>query len=593
MQFVSIETNHTIASVLDNINLNQRGGIFLPYIQRDFVWDETRIYSLLDSLMRGYPTGTILMWETDKPFNYRKFEQNFNPDNIEYDFLVDDDSHKTLKRYVLDGQQRLQSLYIAIHGTYDAKILFFNLLSDANSEIGYEFKFMDENSEPEYWLNVPKFISRHSAPSFDTIQELTAQKVIPPIISDADKDKILNNARALYDIFKNFHNIPLQTLTNDMELKDIAEIFIRTNSGGIVLDATDLVMATITSEWTDANEEFNKLAAMIKYMGFKKPRTFILQACFAILLGTPGMTAIARRNFKESAIQDKLKQNFKEISAAINDVLKFVNDISEAIAFTIPFYNPVLILIAYRYAAGQNKWHDKLADAKAFFFTAFLCGEFTRPTQKLMKKLLEYVSDKQKDFSMNEIKRIFKENGDKTFSVNDDELLKMRINAPLSNLIMYLVYSGQEGFDVKDINKLVHDHIFPKSKLKELKQGRKQLYTQDQYDSIINCELLTSAENQAKGASLPKDYFTPTGFSGADKLQNFLKLHAIPEQFGEDKIDLWDLGNYEKFLEARKKLMKERIKKNLKNLVSTRAPKPPVTIVTRFKNLLKKVLASK
>lgn len=51
----------TIAEVLDRINADGDGGIFLPYIQRDFVWREERIYSLLDSLMRGYPIGTILV----------------------------------------------------------------------------------------------------------------------------------------------------------------------------------------------------------------------------------------------------------------------------------------------------------------------------------------------------------------------------------------------------------------------------------------------------------------------------------------------------------------------------------------------------
>ena len=143
-------TNKSIASIVKSININQQYGMFLPYIQRDFVWNEERIYSLLDSLMRGYPMGTILIWETDTLLNYRKFEQNFNPDNIEYDFLVDDGSDKTLRQYVLDGQQRLQSLYIAMHGTYDGQTLFFNLLSDKNGESGYEFKFMPEDFSQEY-----------------------------------------------------------------------------------------------------------------------------------------------------------------------------------------------------------------------------------------------------------------------------------------------------------------------------------------------------------------------------------------------------------------------------------------------------------
>lgn len=581
-------TNKSIASIVKHINLNS-DGIFLPYIQRDFVWDEDKIYSLLDSLMRGYPMGTILIWETDTNINYRCFTKDYNSDDVEYDFLVDGNNNKILRQYVLDGQQRLQSLYIAMQGSYNGNILFFNLLSDPDSESGYEFKFMDSSQEQEYWLNVPKFLFIKNNPDVTNIDKFLRNEFnIAADITRETEKIILKNINTLYDIFYKELNVPVQSLTNDMQLKDIAKIFVRTNSGGIVLDATDLVIAMITSEWTGANQAFNQLAGIIKGMGFKKPRTFILQACFAVLLGTPGMTAIAMREFNLPDIQNKLKQSFKEISAAINDVLFFVQDISEAISFKIPFYNPVLILIAYRYAAGQNKWREKQDEARAFFFTAFLSREFTRPTQKLMKQLLAYVSDSQKDFSMNEIKKIFKDNGGKNFAVNDDELLKTRINAPLSNLIMYLVYNGQDGFNVKNINNLVHDHIFPKSKLKTLKIGRKQRYTQNQYDSIINCELLTASDNITKGAALPKDYLNAINFSGEDKLKKFLELHAIPEQFGEDNIDLYDLGNYENFLEARKTIMKERIKKNLKNLVSPRAHKPPLSLGNIIKKLFGK-----
>ncbi|MBR0097365.1 MAG: DUF262 domain-containing protein [Synergistaceae bacterium] len=120
----------TIDEVLSRINANDDCEIFLPCIQRDFVWKQDRIYSLLDSLMRGDPMGVILAWETTRSINYRKFECSHN-DNDNSEFQVIDGNNSTLKQYILDGQQRLQSLYIAMHGSYNGNVLYFDLLDSA------------------------------------------------------------------------------------------------------------------------------------------------------------------------------------------------------------------------------------------------------------------------------------------------------------------------------------------------------------------------------------------------------------------------------------------------------------------------------
>ncbi|MBQ3377568.1 MAG: hypothetical protein IJG62_04775, partial [Synergistaceae bacterium] len=405
------------------------------------------------------------------------------------------------------------------------------------------------------------------------IKKLKRDNIFPEHCTEEQQYLMAENADRLYKTFKSDHNIPVQTLRNDIPLKDIAENFVRTNSGGVVLDATDLVMATIASEWTGANQAFNELVNIIKEMGFKNPRTFILQSCFAILLGTAAMTQTALKDFASSERQNELRQNFPQISSAINDVLHFVEKlISDASIhnFKIPFYNPILILVAYRYYHGQNDWNKNQDIIKSFLLTAFLCKDFIKPTQKLMRELLVYVSNNKKNlaFDLKIITGIFN-NNNRNFAVNPYDLLDTRLNAPIANLILYLIYKDQAGYNPDTMT--IHDHIFPRARLKSLKNGRRQRYSQNQYDSIINCELLTASDNIAKGAALPKDYFNAINFSGEDKLKKFLKLHAIPEQFGENNIDLYDLSNYEKFLEARKIILAERIKHSLGDLVSVNA----------------------
>src|SRR6056297_3018349 len=107
-----------IVSILNQID---SGEIVLPAIQRDFVWGENKIEKLMDSIMRGYPIGIVLMWETFNDIQYRKFDKCYNTANSKL-------------RVVLDGQQRLQSLYLALYGHYNNEYLYFDILSGRASD---------------------------------------------------------------------------------------------------------------------------------------------------------------------------------------------------------------------------------------------------------------------------------------------------------------------------------------------------------------------------------------------------------------------------------------------------------------------------
>jgi uncharacterized protein with ParB-like and HNH nuclease domain len=101
----------TIYNLLNQI---KEGDIVLPAIQRNFIWPERKIEKLFDSIMRGYPIGLILLWETYENIQYRKFDRDHIPTNKQ---TFQDNKLKNKKKLVLDGQQRLQSLYIALYGS--------------------------------------------------------------------------------------------------------------------------------------------------------------------------------------------------------------------------------------------------------------------------------------------------------------------------------------------------------------------------------------------------------------------------------------------------------------------------------------------
>lgn len=118
-------------SVINLLEQIKNEEIVLPAIQRDFVWNKEKIEKLLDSIMRGYPIGIILLWETYNEIQFRLFVKDYQPDDLHV--FCDNKKQKRLK-LVLDGQQRLQSLYTALYGTYEGKYLFLDILSGRESE---------------------------------------------------------------------------------------------------------------------------------------------------------------------------------------------------------------------------------------------------------------------------------------------------------------------------------------------------------------------------------------------------------------------------------------------------------------------------
>lgn len=152
-------------SVISLLNQVRNGDIVLPNIQREFVWPEASICKLMDSIMRGYPIGIILMWETYQNIQFRKFTPSYI-EEADFDFHSNEDKSKKL--LVLDGQQRLQSLFIALYGKYHGKHLYFELLSgqeqDDSSEIKYEFQFLTEDEAQR--LNNDSIV-RFQSPKYD------------------------------------------------------------------------------------------------------------------------------------------------------------------------------------------------------------------------------------------------------------------------------------------------------------------------------------------------------------------------------------------------------------------------------------------
>lgn len=257
--------NLPIRKIVNYLNDEQSegGGFWLPNIQRPFVWSEEQMARLFDSIMREYPISTLLVWKTKEPVKHRKFIDNYRRDVKLSTYFVPDNERSKLM--VLDGQQRLQSLYIGLKGSYEGRELYFDLMSGskvAPEDIRFRFAFKDSTTAVWPWVRFKEIVFTTNRLDMQIAQGLA--KTAPAKLSDDDLVTLqLNVARARQE-FVNGDNITYQELDgidnpDAYEPDDIVEIFIRANSGGTKLGKSDLLFSLLTSSWDAADGEMESL----------------------------------------------------------------------------------------------------------------------------------------------------------------------------------------------------------------------------------------------------------------------------------------------------------------------------------------------
>jgi uncharacterized protein with ParB-like and HNH nuclease domain len=252
---------HSLRKIVTFLNNpDEDGGFWLPNIQRPFVWSEEQICRLFDSILREYPISTLLIWKTKSTIRRRKFIDNFKLEHLHRlsDFHVPEDDKK--KCLVLDGQQRLQSLFIGLKGSYEGRELYLDILSGevaAPDDVKFRFAFMAKEKVAFPWLKFKELV-------FSKQDMLTlAQEIVAKAsreLTEAEKQKV---SKHISLVFKSFHSDDgvgyqeLDSIENEglYTEDDVVEVFIRANSGGTKLGKSDLLFSLLTSAWDNADDE--------------------------------------------------------------------------------------------------------------------------------------------------------------------------------------------------------------------------------------------------------------------------------------------------------------------------------------------------
>lgn len=252
------------------------GKIVLPAMQRPFVWKEDRITKLIDSMLRGFPLGTALLWKTATMQRFRRFMKDVQPDA---GITVDFDSGTSSERYlVLDGQQRLTSLFVGIAGTYDGKKLFLNVLSGVKGEKDpgdayWDCRFLTEKEATD--LNTwPRPSSEKAANAeravFVKFQDLTrlpaaragviaTQRAADLGLDSSQTHRMTTSYLQGATVLASKSALQIHLIDEDagepMPIEEILEVFVRVNSGGLVLQKSDLLMSLLDLKWNDIQPE--------------------------------------------------------------------------------------------------------------------------------------------------------------------------------------------------------------------------------------------------------------------------------------------------------------------------------------------------
>jgi uncharacterized protein with ParB-like and HNH nuclease domain len=550
----------------------------LPVIQRSLVWTEDKMELLFDTLLKGDSFGGIMVIEEEKDskplFNYRPFTRDGN--FIETRQV---DKLPQLQNFVIDGQQRLQTFYIGLKGSFKGKVLYFDLFSDFNNE--FEFKFendiqklpkqsRDNNDRiiPEHnWYLATGLLKRLK----DTNDEdqvaaeiLSHQK----ITEETKKTYVIKNIKAFYKNIITAETLGISKVVINRFLpgrdekqsaadnrQRIVELFRRLNDGGTRLSPFDLVASILKGfswemegflrETLENNEDIGlsqdnliKLIFILQDNPIKEMGSIeSSDAEFAI--ENRERIQAALKGLKDFLIHSKLFDYYKDGNRSFIPLFFIVYHL-----FHKQIDNSRIATFFDNFDAGNPEFPR----IKQWLFNSLINGVFRSkgagwtPYKTGIKKILEEIKiHKNQAFPTDELFQVYTEYGI-TFTTQYDVNNLDKLD---SSFVFYLMYDQAKTIRINDI-----DHIMPKSILEGLN------YDTDKINSIRNFQLLDFSTNRGAKNAKPFGTWINNLEYVSDKLA-FVRQHLIPSD-----ETLWEEKHFEKFTDQRAKLILLKLKIN-------------------------------
>ena len=578
---MAYETPLTIAEVMQDISTNK---YVLPSIQREYVWDTDQIETLFDSLMQDYPIGAFLFWEIDKSkllnYDFYEFLKNYHEKTGTHNKKVDLKGADGVTA-VLDGQQRLTSIYIGLKGSYAYRLkykqkkndnayptryLYLNLLEDAKDESNkYDFRFLTDDEykgmTEGYWYKVGDILTM-------TQPGETSQYVLDHIAfaGTYTKDQTMHANNTLQKLYNVVHTDKTLSYYKEKatELDKVLNIFIRVNSGGTVLTYSDLLLSIASAQWEnhDAREEITEFVEEVNSIGggFRINKDFVLKT--ALVLTDFTDIAFKVDNFNKPNMM-KIEANWDNIKRAIKQSVNLVSSFGYS-GESLSSNNALIPIAYYLLTIGMpdnfvesGTTRENKAKIKKWIIMSLLKKAFSGQPDNVIRPIRDIIRDNgNDDFPIDQIIDKFKgTNKSISFGVDDIEeyLLKLKYGKSETLSTLMLLYPSLDFS-----NKFHEDHMYPKSKFRKSylrKMGVPEEKLDEYLDTvndISNLQLLPAQLNEEKLNTDFDVWFNAEQPTETDKIQ-YRKIHYLPEME-------YTYPEFLSFIAKRKELLEAKLK---------------------------------
>ncbi|GAA7834346.1 DUF262 domain-containing protein [Helicobacter pylori] len=393
---------------------------------------------------------------------------------------------------VLDGQQRLTSLYIGIKGTrtpkkknakinnpnaYEEKRLYLNLKHQPNMdnlEDNYQFEFhtkTPENDKKHFWFKVGDILELKSVINYTREHNLGN--------GESELLETLNKA---------FHDKQLISFFEETEkdLDKVLNIFIRVNIGGVKLSYSDLLMSILTASFSsDIRERMKELVDALKDKGFSNMKQDqVLKTCL-LLVGSN--TEFKLKNFNKKNIKE-IEENWEKITESIYNAAKLLENFGYA-GYLGSAY--ILSSLAYFYFLNPKMNESNKEQALKFVRNAQITSYFTPSTDTKLNNIANSMKGAQTFESFN---HNLAKHQTCPLKITNDAIEEMMCSSSHA-LVFPILQILYPNLNYKTTTFHI-DHIYPKSKFKKNKKLDKDFYECENH--LYNLQLLEGTENQAK-----------------------------------------------------------------------------------------------
>lgn len=562
----------TIKDAISRINRND---FLLPSFQREYVWTAIQIEMLFDSIMKGYPISSMLFWKVSGNAKscyrfysiLRYYVEGFHVHNDVFNTNQVNDFWA-----VLDGQQRLTSIYLGLCGSYAYKKhrvrwqysesnfptrhLYLNIsrtFSGDEIDKTYDFVFIDKARSGELIL----FVDENGDKWFKVskIMDLGNPALGYDIDDFADEYELTRDEKKMVRLLeRRVFNEPLINYyeEDNADPDNAVNIFVRINSGGTKLSFSDILMSIAIASWQtkDARSEINGLVDNINNLGFNLSKDYVLKA-FLVLYHKD--VRFKLKSFSNDFISN-IELNWEKIRDCILALFKLLKSFGFT-SKTLTSYNATMPILFYLY---HNDIYTRIEKnvgldgdrkrIKAWLLKAILRKSFGGSSDSAITKsrAVLLTQDEQlnpKPFSEYPSKEISEalSKGGITDEEIEDLLLTQKDNA-YAFAILSVLYP-----DLDYANNNFHlDHMHPASKWDS------NDHPWEIHNSILNLQMLDGNENESKN-DMDLDVWVKKRLATGINPDDFYRTRIIPAE-----VSLF-IGDFNLFVEKRKELLKQKL----------------------------------